>query len=105
MIEPVIKTEDYWQREATAQAVASARYVIQGGSINNLTRVSSLSEIELGWIICAAIFGWIESKAKQAAVTTNGKSRCHGLGFFPPGGGMLLDWLVSFILVLAPSCF
>lgn len=55
-----------WQARATASAVAAARNVITGGSVNGRAMVSSLSEIELGWIACAAIFGWIETKAQQA---------------------------------------
>lgn len=59
-------TDDDWQREATACAVSAAQQVVAQGAINDSAMVSSLSEIEWGWIVCAAIFGWIEAKAKQA---------------------------------------
>jgi hypothetical protein len=51
--------------EATSSAIAAARYVVSE-SVNSRAMVSSLSEIEWGWIVCAAIFSWIETKARQA---------------------------------------
>jgi hypothetical protein len=66
MSEPVLKTEDDWQREATASAVASVRRVVASGALNGRVQVANLSDIEWGWIACAAIFGWIETKARQA---------------------------------------
>jgi hypothetical protein len=69
---PVIKTDDDWQAEAAANAVAAARRVVSGKEINGLARVSSLSEIELGWIGYAFLFGWIETKAKQAVAEGQG---------------------------------
>lgn len=66
MSEPVTKTEDDWQREATAWAVASAQRVVASGAINKQTRVATLGNIELGWIGFAFLAGWIEVKARQA---------------------------------------
>lgn len=61
-----VKTDADWLREATHAAVDAARKVIEGGHINGRAMISSLSEIEWGWIVCAAIFGWVETRAKQA---------------------------------------
>jgi hypothetical protein len=66
VVQPAPITEDDWSREATHAAVAAAQAVVQGGSINSRATVGSLGEIEWGWIVCAAIFGWIETKARQA---------------------------------------
>jgi hypothetical protein len=59
-------TDDEWQALATASAVSAARKVVDEGAINGRATVSSLSDIEWGWIVCSAIFGWIEAKARQA---------------------------------------
>jgi hypothetical protein len=59
--------EDEWQRQATAAAIAAARGVIQmGGPIPPGTPVGRLNDTEWGWIVCAVLFGWIETRAKQA---------------------------------------
>lgn len=64
--EKPVKTDDDWQREATHAAAVSARQIATGENINGRAMVSSLSEIEWGWIVCAAIFAWIRTKAEQA---------------------------------------
>jgi hypothetical protein len=59
--------EDEWQRQATAAAIAAARGVIQmGGPIPPGTPVGRLNDTEWGWIVCAVLFGWIETRARQA---------------------------------------
>jgi len=62
--------EDEWQRRATAVAIERARAVVSGGVVPPMTPVGRLSDIEWGWIICAALFGWIATRAEQA--TSNG---------------------------------
>ena len=57
-------TEDEWQRIATASAIAAVRDVVAG--MNGRTSISSVSEIEWGWIVAASIFGWVKSRAEQA---------------------------------------
>jgi hypothetical protein len=60
--------EDQWQRDATAAAIAGARGVIQmDGPIPPGTPVGRLSDVELGWIVAAVLFGWIKTRAEQAA--------------------------------------
>jgi hypothetical protein len=60
--------EDEWQRRATAAAIAGARGVIQAdGPIPPGTQIGRLSDVEWGWIVAAVLFGWIKSRAEQAA--------------------------------------
>ncbi len=59
-------TDDEWQRAATAQAIAAARRVVGQEGVNPRAMISSLSDTEWGWIVCAVIFGWVAERAKQA---------------------------------------
>jgi hypothetical protein len=59
--------EDEWQRQATAAAITAVRDVTKpGGAVPPGTPVGFLSDVELGWIISAALFGWIKTRAAQA---------------------------------------
>ena len=60
--------DDEWQRRATAAAIAGAREVIQAdGPIPPGTPIGRLSDVEWGWIVAAVLFGWIQTRAEQAA--------------------------------------
>jgi len=60
--------EDRWQRDATAAAIAGARGVIRdGGPIPPGTPIGRLSDVEWGWIVAGILFGWIATRAQQAA--------------------------------------
>jgi len=60
--------EDQWQRDAAAAAIAGARGVISdGGPIPTKTPVGRLSDVEWGWIASGILFGWIATRAQQAA--------------------------------------
>ena len=60
--------EDVWQRRATAAAIGAARQVIQiDGPIPPGTPIGRLGEVEWGWIVAAILFGWIATRAEQAA--------------------------------------
>jgi hypothetical protein len=60
--------EDQWQRDATAAAIAAMRGVVQtNGPIPPGAPVGRLSEIELGWLLAAALHAWISKRAQQAA--------------------------------------
>jgi hypothetical protein len=60
--------EDEWQRQATAAAIAAARGVIRtDGAIPPATPVGRLGDVEWGWITAAILFGWIQTRARQAA--------------------------------------
>jgi hypothetical protein len=56
--------EDELQRQATAAAIESARKII-GGAVPAGTPVGKLSDIELGWLVMAGIFTWIQ-QARRA---------------------------------------
>lgn len=58
--------EDHWQRQATAEAVIACKQVIGANGINARSMISSLSDLEWGWIAAAAIFAWIKTKAQHA---------------------------------------
>ena len=58
--------EDAWQAEATASAVAGARSIAQGESRLANTPAGRLSDQQWGWLINAAIFGWIKTRYRQA---------------------------------------
>jgi hypothetical protein len=59
--------EDEWQRQSTAAAIAAARGVIRGdGAIPPATPVGRLGDTEWGWIVAAILFGWIQTRARQA---------------------------------------
>jgi hypothetical protein len=57
---------DVWQRRATAAAIRAVRNVIRGGTIPPAAPVQRLTDIELGWLFAAALFGWIKTRAEQA---------------------------------------
>jgi hypothetical protein len=60
--------EDEWQRRATAAAIEAARGVVKlGGPIPPGTPAGRLADAEWGWIVAAVIFGWISTRAQQAA--------------------------------------
>jgi hypothetical protein len=60
--------EDMRQRDATAAAIAGARGAVQvDGPIPPGTPIGRLNDIEWGWIIAGALFGWIAKRAEQAA--------------------------------------
>jgi hypothetical protein len=60
--------EDEWGRRATAAAIAAARRVVLGDQavVNMNSPVGRLNDIEWGWIVSAAIFAWIATRAEQA---------------------------------------
>lgn len=55
-----------WDVKASQAAIDAAKSVISGDGINSRAMISSLSDIEWGWIVAAVIFGWIKAKAEQA---------------------------------------
>lgn len=61
-----------WDLRATQSAIAAAREVIGVNGINGRALISSLSEIEWGWICAASIFAWIKTKSQQATAEGTG---------------------------------
>jgi hypothetical protein len=63
-----LSLEDAWQRRATEAAISAARGVVKpDGPILPLTPVGRLSDTEWGWIVATILFGWISTRAQQAA--------------------------------------
>jgi hypothetical protein len=62
--------EDDWQKKATAAAIEAARKVVSGddAAISKNTPIGRLSDTEWGWIVTAALFAWIATRAEQAAI-------------------------------------
>lgn len=59
--------EDHWQRRATAAAIDAARKIVgAGGVIPPGTPVGRLGDVEWGWVVSAALFSWIQTRAEQA---------------------------------------
>jgi hypothetical protein len=58
--------EAEWMAKATTAAIDAARSVITENDINGRAMISSLNELEWGWICSAAIFAWIRTKSEQA---------------------------------------
>lgn len=61
-----------WDAKATQSAIDAAREVIGANGINGRSMISSLSEIEWGWICAASIFAWIKTKSQQATAEGTG---------------------------------
>ena len=60
--------EDIWQRRATDAAIKAARDIIKfDGGIPPGTPISRLGDTEWGWLVAAILFGWIGTRAEQAA--------------------------------------
>lgn len=62
----ITKREDEWLRRATAVAIAEARKVALEGTALRLTPVERLNDAQWGWVINAAIFGWVTTRCQQA---------------------------------------
>lgn len=61
-----------WDAKATQSAIDAAREVIGANGINGRALISSLSDIEWGWIAAASIFAWIKTKSQQATAEGGG---------------------------------
>ncbi len=55
-----------WDLRATTAAISASKEVISKDGINARAAISSLSDIEWGWIAAASIFAWIKTKSQQA---------------------------------------
>jgi len=59
--------EDAWLAKATEAAIAGARKIANNSTgLPPMTPVGRLSDPQWGWIVTAAIFGWIQTRAEQA---------------------------------------
>src|SRR5215831_8538887 len=88
--------DDVWQRRATAAAIAAVRQVIDGDAIPKATPIGRLTDIELGWLVAAAVFGWICARAEQATAEgwdTEQTLRLTGLDPCPWDSGAVMNIL------------
>ena len=60
------RNEDEWQHKATAVAIDAVRKATAEGAIPAGRPIGRLSETDLGWLVAAALFGWIQTRAEQA---------------------------------------
>jgi hypothetical protein len=61
------KKEDAWQAKATEAAIAAARKIaLNSSGLPPMTPVGRLSDLQWGWLVTAAIFGWIQTRCEQA---------------------------------------
>lgn len=59
---------DAWLRRATAASIASAKDLVTAqGPIRSSTPVGRLGDEEWGWIVSTVIWGWVSTRAEQAA--------------------------------------
>jgi hypothetical protein len=65
-VNDIAKVEDEWQARATAAAIAAARKIVLGNPSLKVAHVGRLNDTEWGWIITAAIFGWVQTRCEQA---------------------------------------
>lgn len=63
--------ETDWDVKASQSAIDAAKAVV-GEGINARAAISSLSDIEWGWVAAAAIFAWIKTKSQQAVAEGTG---------------------------------
>ena len=62
----IARQEDEWQAHATAAAIAAAKKIVLGNPGLKVAHVGRLNDHEWGWIITAAIFGWVQTRCEQA---------------------------------------
>ena len=63
-MDEITKKENDWQDRATDAAIAGARKIALGSSPLMNTPVGRLSD-QWGWIVTAAIFGWVELASRR----------------------------------------
>jgi hypothetical protein len=91
--------EHAWQRCATAAAIASARKVIDtDGVIPPDTPIGRLSDTEWGWFVAAILFGWIATRAEQAAAEEIDTERCVRMTGLDPE-----PWEAGAVLAILPE--
>ena len=54
-----------------SRAIASISVVVTAGCSPN-TLIGRLSDVEMGWLVAAILFGWISTRAEQATDSVRG---------------------------------
>jgi hypothetical protein len=66
-MDELTKKENEWQAKATDAAIAGARKIaLNSSGLPPMTPVGRLTDSQWGWIVTAAIFGWIQTRVEQA---------------------------------------
>jgi hypothetical protein len=59
--------ENEWLDKATAAAIAAVRKIaLNSSGLPPMTPVGRLTDLQWGWLVTAAIFGWIQTRCQQA---------------------------------------
>jgi hypothetical protein len=67
IVSEITKKEDAWQRKATDAAIAAVRKIaLNSTGLPPMTPVGKLTDLQWGWLVTAAIFGWIQTRCEQA---------------------------------------
>jgi hypothetical protein len=90
---------DAWLRKASAAAIAEARKAVkEDGAIPPSTPIGRLNDRKLGWIVSGALYGWIATRAQQAAEESWDQERTiRTTGLVPE------PWDVGAVLAILPS--
>jgi hypothetical protein len=90
---------DAWTKRASLAAIAEARKAIKDdGAIPPGTPAGRLSDIELGWIVSGALFGWIATRSQQATEESWDQERTiRTVGLVPE------PWDVGAVLAILPK--
>jgi hypothetical protein len=63
----ITKKENEWQDKATAVAITAVRKIaLNSSGLPPMTPVGRLTDLQWGWLVTAAIFGWIQTRCQQA---------------------------------------
>ena len=63
----ITKKEDAWQQKATDAAIVAVRKIaLNSTGLPPTTPVGRLTDLQWGWLVTAAIFGWIQTRCQQA---------------------------------------
>ena len=63
----ITKNEDAWLAKSMEAAIAGARKIaLNCKNLPTMTPVGRLSDQQWGWLVTAAIFGWIQTRVEQA---------------------------------------
>ena len=66
-MDELTKKEDAWQAKATEAAIAGARKIaLNSTGLPPMTPVGRLTDLQWGWIVTGAIFGWVQTRCEQA---------------------------------------
>jgi hypothetical protein len=67
IVSTLSEKENAWQARATEVAIAGAKKIaLNSAGLPPMTPVSKLSDHQWGWVVTAAIFGWIQTRCEQA---------------------------------------